>query len=190
MDSLELLGEKPMMPPPPKVCPVRPVPDPVPVPEPELSPPAFEPVVPELPDELEESVEVSSALATGEEQPDEPNPEPDDPKDEPEDPNDEPEDPKEEPDDPEEPNVEPEPDEPNMELLPVEVGQLRPKPPPMPPMVEPMIGCPKNPIAVGALFWPRWMGFQSSLPVIGSVYLLRRKRILLVGLISASMLGG
>src|ERR1035437_1940787 len=57
--------------------------------------------------------------------------------------------------------------------------------PPVPP-----IGCPKKPMTVGALFWPYRTGFQSSLPVVGSVYFLRRKRMLLVGLIRASTLGG
>jgi hypothetical protein len=55
---------------------------------------------------------------------------------------------------------------------------------------EPASGCPKNPMAVGHLFWPNRIGFQSSLPVVGSTYFLRKKRILLVGLTSASMLDG
>src|SRR5208337_3878449 len=38
------------------------------------------------------------------------------------------------------------------------------------------IGCPKKPMTVGALFWPKKTGFQSSLPVVGSAYFLRRKR--------------
>src|ERR1700722_13862470 len=58
-----------------------------------------------------------------------------------------------------------------------------------PPMPRPPSGWPKKPIARGALFWPIMMGFQSSLPVIGSMYFLRRKRMLLV-LTSASTLGG
>ena len=44
-------------------------------------------------------------------------------------------------------------------------------------------------MASGVLFWPNMMGFQSSLPVMGSMYFLRRKRMLLV-LTSASTLGG
>ena len=61
---------------------------------------------------------------------------------------------------------------------------LIPLPPlgPVPAMVEaePARGWPKKPMAVGVLFWPKRMGFQSSLPVMGSMYFLRRKRISLV----------
>lgn len=60
---------------------------------------------------------------------------------------------------------------------------------PVPASVEPAIGCPKKPIAVGVLFCPKRTGFQSSLPVVGSIYRLRRKRISLV-FTSASMFGG
>src|SRR5208337_348193 len=63
-------------------------------------------------------------------------------------------------------------------------------PGPTPAIVERPIGCPKKPMAVGALFWPYRTGFQSSLPVVGSAYFLRRKRMLLVGLTRASTLGG
>lgn len=52
----------------------------------------------------------------------------------------------------------------------------------------PASGWPKKP-SVCVLFWPRWISFQSSLPVIGSRYLLRRKRMSLV-LTSASSVGG
>ena len=38
-------------------------------------------------------------------------------------------------------------------------------------------GFPKKPRASGALFCPNRMGFQSSLPVIGSVYRLRKNLI-------------
>src|SRR5271157_889904 len=61
---------------------------------------------------------------------------------------------------------------------------------PTPAIVERPSGCPKKPMAVGALFWPYRTGFQSSLPVVGSLYFLRRKRMLLVGLTRASTLGG
>src|SRR5579872_2129093 len=83
-------------------------------------------------------------------------------------------------------------DDPKLELPP---GELEPKgefekPPaveapaiPLPPegptparvAALPARGWPKNPITVGVLFWPNMTGFQSSLPVIGSVYFLRRK---------------
>jgi len=53
----------------------------------------------------------------------------------------------------------------------------------------PSSGSPKKPMAVGALFCPRRIGFQSSFPVIGSAYRFRRKRMLLV-MTSASMLVG
>ena len=81
--------------------------------------------------------------------------------------------------------------DPKNELLPADEAPATPFPPlgPMPATVEPVSGCPKKPIAVGALFWPNRTGFQSSTPVIGSVYLLRRKRMLLV-FTSASTLGG
>src|SRR6185437_814529 len=70
-----------------------------------------------------------------------------------------------------------------------------PGPPPGPvpsigphPLVGPR-GSPKNPMAMGALFWQYRIGFQSSLPVVGSMYLLRRNRMSLV-FTSASMFGG
>jgi len=70
---------------------------------------------------------------------------------------------------------------------------LRPLPPlgPTPAIVVafPESGCPKKPIAVGVLFWPYRTGFQSSLPVMGSMYFLRRKRISLV-FTRVSALGG
>ena len=73
----------------------------------------------------------------------------------------------------------------------VELLVLEVDPPlgPMPAMVVPASGWPKKPIAVGVLFWPYRTGFQSSLPVTGSMYFLRRKRISLV-FTSASALGG
>jgi hypothetical protein len=40
---------------------------------------------------------------------------------------------------------------------------------PVPAIVEPASGTPKKPMAVGALFWPNLIGFQSSLPVVGSM---------------------
>src|SRR5579863_7146582 len=58
-----------------------------------------------------------------------------------------------------------------------------------PPMPTPPSGWPKKPMARGALFCPNMTGFQSSLPVMGSMYFLRRKRMLLV-LTNASTLGG
>src|ERR1035438_8121975 len=61
---------------------------------------------------------------------------------------------------------------------------------PMPVIDVPPRGCPKKPMDIGALFWPNRTGFQSSLPVVGSAYFLRRKRILLVGLTRASTLVG
>ena len=53
----------------------------------------------------------------------------------------------------------------------VELLVLEVDPPlgPMPAMVVPASGWPKKPIAVGALFWPYRTGFQSSLPVMGSM---------------------
>src|SRR5580692_2196356 len=57
------------------------------------------------------------------------------------------------------------------------------------PQPVPLSGWPKKPIAIGVLFWQNMIGFQSSFPVIGSMYFLRRKRISLV-LTSASRLGG
>src|SRR5581483_5447386 len=72
------------------------------------------------------------------------------------------------------------------------LAPLSPLPPlgPMPASALPVArGCPKNPMAIGTLFCPKRTGFQSSLPVIGSIYRLRRKRISLV-FTSASALGG
>src|SRR4051812_48244398 len=73
------------------------------------------------------------------------------------------------------------------------MGML-PPPGPAPAITAPLnpaapSGCPKNPIASGVFCCPNMMGFQSSLPVMGSTYFLRRKRMLLV-LTSASILGG
>jgi len=78
-----------------------------------------------------------------------------------------------------------------MNELPSEEAPVMVFPPldPIPARVDPAIGCPKKPITVGALFWPNWIAFHSSLPVVGSTYFLRRKRILLV-FTSASTLGG
>src|SRR5271157_361522 len=163
MDCLGLPGETPMMPPPPKVCPVGPVPDPVE----ELPLGAFEsvlPVAPVLPDPLEESVELPVAPEASVGQPAAPVGAP-----------------VVEPDDPE--NELPPLDEPAP--LPAVEGLLSPVP--MHPGMFP-IGWPKKP-SVGVLFWPKRMIFHSSLPVVGSIYFLRRKRIWLV-LTSASMLGG
>src|ERR1035438_3515180 len=71
-------------------------------------------------------------------------------------------------------------EEPN--ALPAGVAPARPGP------ARPS-GCPKKPMAIGALFCPNRMGFQSSLPVIGSVYRLRKNLIRLV-LTRASTLVG
>ena len=69
--------------------------------------------------------------------------------------------------------VEPMPEEPSPE----EPSPFMPQFAPMPPIMELAIGFPKKPKAVGCLFWPMWRGFHSSLPVDGSMYFLRRKRI-------------
>jgi len=163
MDCLGLLGEKPMMPAPPKVCPLRPVPLLVPFPVPVVEEPFALPVpevvlpfaafgsvevpvpvpvpVPVLVLEPEPLLEVSEGQpAVGEEEP----------KLDPELPNEEPvELPNEEPDelpneDPDElPKEEPDelPNEPELGL--VELGSALPqRPPPMPP---PFRGTPKNP---------------------------------------------
>ena len=92
------------------------------------------------------------------------------------------------------PKGEVEPEGPEPPKVEVPAGPLiAPLPPlgPTPAMVEalPESGWPKKPIAVGVLFWPYRTGFQSSLPVMGSMYFLRRKRISLV-FTSASALGG
>lgn len=81
-----------------------------------------------------------------------------------------------------------------VDVVVVEEEGVSPLPPPLGPVpamveAEPARGWPKKPIAVGALFCPKRMGFQSSLPVMGSMYFLRRKRISVV-LTSASRLGG
>ena len=166
-----LAGEKPMIPAPPKVCPVRPepvLPDEL-VPEldvPVVVAPAVVPVLPVLP-----VVPLVPPLSL------DPAPLPDVP----------------------DVDVEPLPlsDEekieapPKGELEPVEfeppnvevpadpLFPLRPLPPlgPTPAIVVawPESGWPKKPIAVGVLFWPNRTGFQSSLPVMGSMYFLRRK---------------
>src|SRR5579863_4104926 len=75
-------------------------------------------------------------------------------------------------------------------LLPV--PELMPVFPPAGPMPAPLAtasGWPKKPMAWGVLFWPKRTGFHSALPVVGSIYFLRRKRMSLV-LTSASILGG
>lgn len=76
--------------------------------------------------------------------------------------------------------------------LPLEVV-LAADPPdgPIPASVDalPDSGWPKNPIAVGVLFCPNITGFQSSWPVSGSLYFLRRNLMLLVST-SACTLGG
>ncbi len=227
MDFLGLPGAKPMMPPPPKVCPPIPVleppkddvvKEPVDEPEDELPPEALESELPVLPVPPEVSVELPGMLlglegslglpdapgvpdppvamleASGwhppsgelepmpkdelsplepnpeEPIPDEPNPEPEEPKPEPDEPN------------PEEPiPEEPKPEEPSPDAL----SPLAPQLVPMPPIIELVRGFPKNPYTVGNLFWPMRMGLHSFLPVVGSMYFLRRKRILLV-LTSAS----
>jgi hypothetical protein len=104
---------------------------------------------------------------------------------------------------PEDPNVELELEDPNVELDPklepdeapgvfdwsglamgtpfasvvVEAATAYMEEPPVPPMV--MSGCPKKPRG-RTCAWPKRMGFQSALPVSGSVYFLRRKRSWLV----------
>lgn len=156
-----LLGEKPMMPAPPKVCPLRPVPLLVPFPVPVVEEPFALPVpevvlpfaafgsvevpvpvpVPVLVLEPEPLLEVSEGQpAVGEEEPkldpELPNEEPDElPNEEPDElPNEDPDElPKEEPDEL--------PNEPELGL--VELGSALPqRPPPMPP---PFRGTPKNP---------------------------------------------
>jgi hypothetical protein len=121
-------------------------------------------------------------------EPEEPKLDPDEPKLEPEDPKLEPEEPKLEPEepklDPEDPKLEPLESEPPEGFRPFALQFI------IPPIREPAIAFPKNPMAVGALFWPSIIGFQSSLPVNGSTYFLRRKRMPLVGLTRASRLGG
>src|ERR1035437_1518487 len=156
MDSREMAGEKPMMPAPPKVCPLRPVS----VPELPVEPVVALPLVPAPPE-----VPVGlPAVGAGE------------------------------------PGLAGELVEPMRELLPMDEPDpeppLIPFPPlgPIPAITEPpaepapAIGWPKKP-SVWVLAWPKRMGFQSSLPVMGSGYFLRRKRISLV-LTNASMLGG
>ena len=126
MDSFVPVGEKPMMPAPPKVWPVRPVV--VVVPEFPLAPVPLAPARGELPDPPDGSVGLEGVGADG----DEPIPELLEPKGELV--------PKEDPDPP-------------IVELPV-----IPLPPvgPVPAIVEaePARGWPKNPMAVGVLFWP------------------------------------
>ena len=141
-----------MMPPPPKVCPVSPVP--VPLPALELPPDVEPPLVSVLPvglvvglvlpvgPVLEAGLAVVvGLLAVGLD------------------------DPKMEPPPGEEPNA-----------LPAGEAPAIPFPPlgPVPASVDPARGCPKKPIAVGVLFCPKAMAFHSSLPVVGSMYFLRR----------------
>src|SRR5208337_44742 len=159
MDFLGLAGEKPMMPPPPKVCPLwsEPVEEPVPplevVPDEGLEvEPGVElglPLPP--PPELSVGLLVDPALGVL-------------------------------------PKIEPMPFGKTVPPLPP-----RPLPPlgPIPAMdvAPPASGWPKKPKATGALFWPKRTGFQSTLLVMGSTYLLRRKRTSLVWT-SASVLGG
>lgn len=197
MDCPVAAGSTPITPAPPKVWPlVEPLGVPVPVvllPVPVLVPvlvpvvPLVEPVVEAVP--FVESVPpavLPNALPDPLAEPVLPNvePEPEDPKLEP--PKDEPpnEDPEFEPPEVEEPNPEEfappfMPDEP---LGPTPAIGVAPPP-------APVSGWPKNPIAMGALFWPNAIGFQSSLPVMGSVYFFLRNRMLFV-FTSALMLGG
>src|ERR1035438_7582529 len=163
MDCLGLLGETPIMGPPPKVCPVNPVLDPAP----ELPLAAAGSVLavpPEGPPGLTLKVLVPAWGAFGSAgAPEELGGEPL----------------------AVEPGTGPLPDgELNMPrdgLGPVEPG-------PVPANAGPPMGWPKKPID-WVLFWPMRMIFHSSLPVVGSMYFLRRKRISLV-MTSASMLGG
>src|SRR5271166_6577195 len=156
MDCLGLLGEKPIIPPPPKVCPLSPVPVPVPDPAPAPAIPAVDPAVDASPVVLPlpplalfapcACAALGSGVATC------------------------------------------------WLKLPPPVRLLPPGSPfpplgPMPATVAPPSGIPKKPMAVGALFSPNLIGFQSSLPVVRSVYFLRRKRMLFV-FTSASTLGG
>src|SRR5579875_3399922 len=71
---------------------------------------------------------------------------------------------------------------------PVPSVDAEPRPPPAPVVFSPPSGWPKKPFTV-VLFSPTWMMRQSSLPVSGSTYRLRKKRILFVPS-SASMEGG
>jgi len=198
MDCLGLAGEKPIIPAPPKVCPVKPepvLPDEL-VPELDVPVPPVLPLVPPLslvdpllPDELVPELDVPVPPVLPLVPPlslVDPVPLPEVPL----------------------VDVEPLPlfceDEvevpPEGEVDPPEVVvpvnplfPPRPLPPlgPTPAIVValPESGWPKNPIAVGVLFWPYRTGFQSALPVMGSMYLLRRKRMLLV-FTRASALGG
>lgn len=205
MDFLGLPGAKPIMPPPPIVCPLDPKADPEP--ELPLAPNAL--VLPkelvelplvlpnvsvELPFVPEESLEllcVPLGLLELPFAPEEPlelpfvpessDPQPDPPVEEleSEEPKLEPEEPKLEFDEPKlelgEPKLELEEPKLELEFMLEAVSPFELQP--MMPIVEPASGTPKNPNAVGALFWPKWIGRQSSLPVMGSLYLLRRKRI-------------
>src|ERR1035441_4640400 len=171
MDCLGLPGETPIRGPPPKVSPVRPVPDP----EEELPLGAFGSVLPGageepplgafgsvLPDPLEGLVELLvvpevplglpavPVVSVGQSYP---------------------------------PVGAPvvEPGDPEDELL--LLGELAVveellSPFPMHPGMPP-IGTPKKP-SVGVLFWPKRMIFHSSLPVVGSMYFLRSKGVWLV----------
>src|SRR5580698_2305348 len=167
MDCFELAGSKPMTPAPPKVWPVWPVaPVPLPVAPGGVLPLESEPLVGVPPVELllvlELSVGPEGVAVVLLFELDES---------------------KEEP--------LPTPGEPNPPTpAPFIPGTPLPPLGPMPPIELPVAsGCPKNPMAMGTLFWPNMIGFQSSLPVIGSIYFLRRKRMSLV-LTSASAEGG
>lgn len=63
------------------------------------------------------------------------------------------------------------------EPRPEELSPLMPQFAPMPPINWLAMGLPKKPKAVGCFCSPMWMGFHSSFPVEGSMYFLRRKRI-------------
>jgi hypothetical protein len=181
MDCFWLAGETPMMPAPPKVCPLNPVPLPE-VPEDEPPPAVVPSVLPEDPEaplvpdpfELLVELELVPLLDPLLEESDElklneellPNVLPLDGEPKTELP------PKVLPLVPEEEKGEEE-DEPKG-LPPGEVmlplfGMFPPLGP-MPAIVPPVLrGWPKKPIAVGTLFCPNMTGFQSSLPVIGSM---------------------
>ena len=123
MDCLALVGEKPIIPAPPKVCPVRPVPEVVEVVDPKIellleaalvALPLADPVLAEA----ELSLELLAAPVA---------------------------------------EVESLAEEPEfMNELPMAEAPAMVFPPldPIPASVDPTIGCPKNPITVGTLFWP------------------------------------
>jgi len=160
-----------MMPAPPNVCPLRPVLFDV-LPE-ELVPPVPDGELPdeELPEESPGAPVDGAVPLASEEEPmlefEEPKLELEDPKPEPEEPN-----------------------PPIPELLPIPFPPLGPTPAITEPPAEPAPakGWPKNP-SVCVFAWPNMIGFQSCLPVVGSMYFLRRKRTSFV-FTSASALGG